>query len=241
MRLDKAVSLSGLTRRDARRAISAGRVTINGIPFTDAALNLRPEDRVALDGAEISLKVHAHVMLNKPAGVLTATEDARGEKTVMDFLPEALVRRGMGPVGRLDKDVTGLILLTTDGQLAHRLISPRWEIEKRYFARVEGRLLPEHAEAFQNGIALSDFQALPARLEILEAGESESLCRVYVKEGKYHQVKRMLLAVGHPVLALRREKIGPVTLDPALSEGEWRPLTDEEERLLYRITEMPLP
>lgn len=241
MRLDKAVALAGLTRRDARKAIADGRVKVNGETATDAGQNVTARDSVEVNGQAVSLKEHVHIMLNKPADVLTATEDARGERTVADLLPEALRLRRIGPVGRLDKDVTGLILMTTDGQLAHRLISPRREIEKRYLARCEGMLDEDCQAAFARGIEFKEFTALPARLEILSATAEESLARVYVKEGKFHQVKRMLKAVGHPVIALKREKIGPITLDETLSEGQWRELTEAEEAALYQVSGMVDP
>ena len=176
-------------------------------------------------------------MVNKPAGVLTATEDRRFE-TVLDLLPEPMRRRGLGPVGRLDKDVTGLVLLTTDGQLAHRLIAPKWKAEKVYRARCQGRLTGADAEAFAAGLTLSDFTALPARLNILEAGEAESLADVTLTEGKFHQVKRMFAAVGHPLLALERTRIGCVALDPALGAGEWRRLTEDETKGLRELCGM---
>ena len=176
-------------------------------------------------------------MLNKPAGCLTATEDGRGA-TVMDLLPEPLRKRGLGPVGRLDKDVTGLILLTTDGQLAHRLISPRWKMDKKYLATVEGRLDEACVRRFLEGVPLKDFTCEPAGLRILHAGDEESLCEVTVHEGKYHQVKRMLAACGHPVIALSRRSIAGIELDKSLGEGEWRYLTEEERASLYRLTEL---
>ena len=174
-----------------------------------------------------------HLMLHKPAGLLTATTDAR-QKTVMDLLPEELKRRALGPVGRLDKDVTGLLLLTDDGQLAHRLISPKWTVEKVYLARVEGALDASDIQAFQAGIALSDFTARPARLEILEP----DLGRLTITEGKFHQVKRMFAARGKPVLRLHRESVGGVSLDSALECGKFRPLTAEEEGALYALVRM---
>ena len=147
---------------------------------------------------------------------------------MVDLLPRELQARGLGPIGRLDRDVTGLVLLTTDGQLAHRLISPRWKAEKVYRARCEGRLTEDDARRFAEGIALSDFTAMPARLEIIAAGEAESLADVTLTEGKFHQVKRMFAAVGHPLVKLERLRIGCVTLDPALAPGEWRHLTGDE-------------
>lgn len=225
MRLDKAVALSGMTRSEAKRAIADGRVRVNGSVVRDPAAQARPED-VSLDGAA-GLRAELHLMVNKPAGVITATEDRR-LPTVLDLLPEALRRRDLGPVGRLDRDVTGLVLLTTDGQLAHRLISPRWKAEKLYRARCEGELTQAEVSAFTEGLALSDFTAKPARLEILEAGPEGSLANVILTEGKFHQVKRMFAAVGHPLVALERRRIGCVTLDESLAPGGYRQLTDDE-------------
>lgn len=225
VRLDKAVALSGMTRSEAKRAIADGRVQVNGTVVRDPGFQAQPGD-VSLDGAA-GLRAELHLMLHKPAGVVTATEDRR-LPTVLGLLPESLRRRGLGPVGRLDRDVTGLVLLTTDGQLAHRLISPKWKAEKLYRARCEGMLGPAEAEAFAAGLALSDFTAKPARLDILEAGPEGSLADVTLTEGKFHQVKRMFAAVGHPLVALERRRIGCVTLDGALAPGEYRELTRNE-------------
>ena len=168
-------------------------------------------------------------MVNKPAGVLTATEDRR-LPTVLDLLPEEMRRRGPGPVGRLDRDVTGLVLLTTDGQLAHRLISPKWKAEKVYRARCEGRLTEVEVKRFAEGVALSDFVARPAGMAILEAGDEFSVADVTLSEGKFHQVKRMFAAVGHPLTALERWRIANVVLDAALEPGGFRALTEDEVR-----------
>ena len=226
MRLDKAVALNGMTRTEARKAIAAGRARVNGEPARDAAMQVAPES-VTVDGAPVQAPAELYLMVNKPAGVLTATEDKR-LPTVMDLLPEVIRRRAPGPVGRLDRDVTGLVLMTTDGQLAHRLISPKWKAEKLYRAECEGRLTESDAARFAEGIALSDFTARPARLEILEAGDERSVADVALTEGKFHQVKRMFAAVGHPLCTLRRLRIGCVALDPALEPGQWRMLTEDE-------------
>ncbi len=236
MRLDKAVALAGLTRSEARKAIAAGRVSVDGQSVRDCAMQVDPA-LVRVDGAEPAPTGEVYVMLNKPAGVVTATED-RNLPTVLGLLPEALRRRNPGPVGRLDRDVTGLVLLTTDGQLAHRLISPRWKAEKVYRARCEGTLAARDVEAFANGLALSDFTARPARLQILEAGAAQSVAYVTLTEGKFHQVKRMFAAVGHPLVELTRLRIGCVALDPALAPGEWRALTEEEVRGLRAMCGM---
>lgn len=226
MRLDRAVSLTGLTRSEAKKAVAAGRVRVNGQLAQDPAMQVDPAT-VSVDGGAPVDAGPVYIMVHKPAGVLTATEDRR-LPTVLDLLPEPLRRRGLGPVGRLDKDVTGLVLLTDDGQLAHRLISPKWKAEKLYRAACQGRLTAEDARAFSEGLALGDFTARPAGLDILEAGDERSLADVTLTEGKFHQVKRMFAAVGHPLIALQRLRIGSLTLDPGLAPGEWRRLEERE-------------
>ena len=225
MRLDRALALTGCSRTQAKAMIAAGRVQVSGAVVRDPGLNVEIS-AVQLDGAPIDADAELYLMLNKPVGVITATEDKR-LPTVVSLLPEKYARRRIGPVGRLDRDVTGLVLLTTDGQLAHRLISPRWKAEKLYRATCEGRLDAADAARFAEGLVLSDFTALPAKLDILSAGET-SMADVTLSEGKFHQVKRMFAAVGHPLLSLSRLRIGCVTLDPALAPGEFRPLTAEE-------------
>ena len=236
MRLDKAVALTGLTRSEARRAIAAGRVRVDGRPVRDAAMQVQP-GQVRVDGVQPEEPGALYIMVNKPAGVLTATEDRR-LPTVVDLLPPALRRRDLGPVGRLDRDVTGLVLLTTDGQLAHRLISPKWKAEKLYRARCEGMLTEREVEAFASGVVLSDFTARPARLILLETGDDGSTADVALTEGKFHQVKRMFAAVGHPLTGLERLRIGCLSLDPALGPGAWRHLTGDEARALRRMCEL---
>ena len=226
MRLDKAVALAGLTRSEAKKAIAAGRVQVDGRAVRDCAAQVEP-GQVRVDGVARTVPGELYIMVNKPAGVLTATEDRR-LPTVLDLLPEAMRRRGPGPVGRLDRDVTGLVLLTTDGQLAHRLIAPKWKAEKLYRARCEGRLTEREVEAFAGGIALSDFTARPAKLDIITAGDDGSVADVALTEGKFHQVKRMFAAVGHPLTALSRLSIGGVRLDEDLETGGWRELTEAE-------------
>ena len=232
MRLDKAAALSGLSRAEAKKAIAAGRVRVRGEAVRDAAAQVDPAE-VTVDGAAVRAG-DVYLMLNKPAGVVTATEDRR-LPTVADLLPDDVKKRNPGPVGRLDRDVTGLVLMTTDGQLAHRLISPKWKAEKVYRARCEGRLDESDVARFAEGIALSDFTARPARLEILSAGDDESLADVTLTEGKFHQVKRMFAAVDHPLIALQRIRIGGVRLDPALGSGEWRMLDEAEVEGLKEI------
>ena len=238
MRLDRLLARGGASRREAAALVKSGRVTVNGRTASDPAMALDLDaDSVCLNGEAVRTDRHFHIMLDKPAGVLTATEDGRGQ-TVIDLLPPAWRSLGLGPVGRLDKDTTGLVLLTTDGQLAHRLISPRWEQDKRYLARVEGRVDEEDVRRMAEGIPLKDFTCKPAGLTILEASDGESLCQVVVTEGKYHQVKRMFGALGHPVLALRRQSVAGIELDATLAPGGWRELTAEEKGHLYAVTEL---
>ena len=222
LRLDKALADQGVaSRRELRDIIRSGRVSVNGEIEKNPERKLAPElDRIALDGVPLSSsKTHTY-MMDKPLGVVCATEDAR-EKTVLDLLPPELRRLGLFPVGRLDKDTSGLLLLTNDGDLAHRVISPKSAVEKCYYAKVDGQANEEDAAAFREGLLLRDgTRCLPARLEILGPGS----CSVTVSEGKYHQVRRMLASRGLPVLELRRIRIGGLTLDEKLGPGGWKEL-----------------
>ena len=229
MRLDKLLTHLGVASRSGvREILRAGRVRVNGEAVRDAAFPITDTAEITLDGKRLDTRLSRYLMLHKPAGVLTAKEDAR-QKTVMDLLPPVYTSLGCMPVGRLDRDTTGLLILTTDGELAHRLISPERHVDKVYEARVEGTLTEQDVQAFAAGIPLKDFTALPAKLEILAA----DLGRVTVREGKYHQVKRMFGAVGKPVLELRRLSFGPLPLDEALAPGEYRELSEAEAAALY--------
>ncbi len=232
MRLDKLLTAAGLTRAQAKRAVAEGRARVNGEVARDAGLRVDGA-QVLLDGRPVTEPGEVYWMLHKPAGVLTAVRDAR-EKTAFSLLPEAVRRREPSPIGRLDRDVTGLLLFTTHGELLHRLISPKYAVEKVYIARVEGTPDEAAARKLAAGVAFADFTARPARLEVL----GECLVRLTVTEGRYHEVKRLLAAVGHPVLALRRESMGGVTLDASLDAGESRPLTDEETGCLFRAAKL---
>ena len=232
MRLDKLLTAAGLTRAQAKRAVAEGRARVNGEAVRDPGLRVDGK-QVLLDGRPVSEPGEVYWMLNKPAGVLTAVRDAR-EKTAFALLPEEVRRREPSPIGRLDRDVTGLLLFTTHGELLHRLISPRYAVEKVYIARVEGTPDASDAEKLAAGIAFSDFTARPARLEVLEEG----LVRLTVTEGRYHEVKRLLAAVGHPVSSLARAAMGGVYLDAALKAGEGRPLTDDEVARLLRAARL---
>lgn len=235
MRLDKAVSLAGLTRSEAKKAISSGRVLVKGLMVKDTGLQVDPAD-VTVDGNPVEDAGEVYIMINKPAGVITATED-RNLPVVTDLLPENIRKKKIGPVGRLDRDVTGLVLITSDGQMAHRLISPKWKAEKLYRARCEGKLESLDVAIFAAGIELSDFTAKPSKMTILSAGE-ESVADVILTEGKFHQVKRMFSAIKHPLISLERLRIGCIELDPSLKPGEYRFLTEEEINNLKELCDM---
>ena len=233
-RLDRILAMSGIGRSEAKRCVAAGRVTVCGAVARDAGAKARVCD-VALDGHPVDAEPEVYLMVNKPAGVVTATEDRRFP-TVVDLIPEKYRNRRVGPVGRLDRDVTGLVLLTTDGELAHRLISPKWKAEKLYRGVCTGRLTEAHARAFAGRMDLGDFVAMPARMEILSASEEQSVADVILSEGKFHQVKRMFIAIDRPLIQLKRLRIGCVELDERLPEGGCRPLTTEEIDGLKALT-----
>lgn len=228
-RLDKIIASTGrYSRREVKTLVREGRVLVDG------RIAASPEDKcdpltacIRVNGEALFYREHTYVMLHKPAGVLSATEDGRG-KTVLDLLAPEYRRIGLFPVGRLDKDTEGLLLLTDDGALAHDLLAPKKHVDKVYFARTEGALGEEDCAAFAAGITLGDgLSCLPAKLEILKSGaQSEAL--VTVCEGKFHQVKRMLASRGNPVIYLKRLSMGPLTLDETLPKGEYRLLTAQE-------------
>ena len=234
-RLDKILASTGKwSRRDAKLLVRQGRVLVDGVPARSAEDKVDPEIAEILVNGELLLyRAFTWIMLNKPAGYLSATEDGRGA-TVLDLLPEELQRQGLFPVGRLDKDTEGLLLLTNECGLAHDLLSPRKHVDKVYYTRVAGRLTEEDCRAFAEGMTLDDgLVCQSAGLEILTAGE-ESEAHVTLREGKFHQVKRMLAYRGKPVLYLERVQMGPLSLDPALPRGAYRFLTKEEEQSLRR-------
>ncbi len=232
LRLDKYLSEQGIaSRKELKEIIRSGRVSVDGVCLTQPEAKVDPERSVILvDGKQISsARTHSY-MLHKPLGVVTATED-RSEKTVLDLLPQELRRLGLFPVGRLDKDTSGLLILTNDGDFAHRVISPKSTVEKCYSASVDGTLDEEDCRAFREGIILKDgTRCLPAKLEILE----KDRCLVRVVEGKYHQVRRMLASRGKPVLTLHRLSIGELRLDDSLAPGAWRELSEEDLCRVFR-------
>ena len=239
IRLDKWLgALNQGSRKQVQELIRGGAVQADGGTVKDPGRTFDPETtELRVRGETLDGRLERHVMLHKPAGVLTAARDPK-QPTVMDLLPP--VYRGIGcmPVGRLDKDTTGILLFTCDGELNHRLLSPGRHVEKRYRALVQGRLEEKDVQAFAEGLDLGEFRARGAELAILRAGEEGSLAEVVITEGKFHQVKRMFAAVGHEVEELHRCSFGPLELDPALKEGEWRELAEAEVAALRQAAGM---
>ena len=230
-RLDKYLCDCGIgTRSQVKAILKSGRVSVDGRPERDGSRKLDPAvSTVCLDGEKLQGGGVLVVMLNKPAGYVTATEDPR-DKTVMELLPEAYRHRDLKPVGRLDKQTEGLLLFTNDGDLLHRLISPKKEVPKSYYARHEGTATEEDVQSFAQGLTLRDgTRCLPAVLEPLGEGQS----RITVCEGKYHQVRRMMAARGMPVSYLERQSEGGLTLGE-LPRGQVRELTGEELAILEK-------
>ena len=235
LRLDRwLVTLGVGSRSEMQKLIRKGGVKVNGVMVKDPGQQVDENAaQLTVNGAPVDGRLTRHVMLHKPAGLLTAARDKK-QPTVMDLLPDVYNAIGCMPVGRLDKDTTGLLFLTTDGELNHRLLSPGRHVDKTYLAEVDGPLDETHVAAFAEGLHLSDFDAQPAKLEIIAAQSG----RVTVHEGKFHQIKRMFSAVGREVTKLHRETFGSLVLDPNLPEGQWRELTGEELSALYNDAQM---
>ncbi len=237
MRLDRFLSNMGEgSRKDIKKLTSMGSITVNGVRAKKPSMNIdEVKDTVAVNGTHIPYEPFIYLMLNKPAGVLSATEDRKGE-TVLDIIQHKR-KDELFPVGRLDKDTEGLLLLTNDGPLAHDLLSPKRHVPKTYFANIKGKVEEVHREIFESGITLEDGTlCMPADLEILkcETGDGDVHCDVMVTiyEGKFHQVKRMFQAIGTEVTYLKRISMGGLPLDSDLALGEWRPLTTEDLKKL---------
>lgn len=234
MRLDKYLAdMNAGTRSELKRDIRKGLVTVDGSIVKDPGRNVDPAtDTVYHRGRKIEYETYVYYMLNKPAGVISATDDKKMQ-TVVDLLPEER-RRDIFPVGRLDKDTEGLLLITNDGELAHRLLSPKYHVDKKYFARIRGRVTDEDVAAFARGIHLMDFTCMPADLVIERSGEISEVT-VTIREGKFHQIKRMFEAVDKEVIYLKRLEMGSLILDSELAPGEFRRLTEEELRNLCAL------
>lgn len=230
MRIDKLLANMGYgSRKEVKKLLKQGAVVVNDSVVINPGTQVDPKnDRILLYGEEVFYREFVYFMMNKPKGVLSATEDAT-QLTVIDLLHEEDRHFRPFPVGRLDKDTTGLLLLTNDGQLAHNLLSPKKEVKKSYFAVVDGTVDQKDVQSFFDGITLSDgYVTKPARLTIIKSGFVRSEVLVEITEGKYHQIKRMFAAQGKKVIHLQRIAMGPLHLDENLREGEYRELSDEE-------------
>ena len=236
-RLDKLIASTGkFSRREVKFLIKEGRVIVDGYPAKSAEDKVDPAvSTVEVDGEDIGYRAYTYIMLHKPAGVLTATEDKR-QQTVMDLLPAHLQRLDIAPVGRLDKDTEGLLLITDDGECAHRLLAPKSHVDKVYYAELDAPLDDAAVSAFEKGITLADgTECMSAGLQLLEDGTK---ALITLREGKFHQVKRMTAACGASVRYLKRLSMGELQLDESLAPGEHRFLTDEEIRLIGGKTEI---
>ena len=234
MRLDKFLCETGFgTRSQVKELLKKGQVTVNGVAAKKPEQKIdEHKDQITCQGKTASYEKYVYYMLHKPAGVVSATEDKR-EKTVLDLLKSEDRRDGIFPVGRLDKDTEGFLLLTDDGDLAHRLLSPRKHVDKTYYAKIAGSVTEAHIERFREGLDIGDEKkTLPAMLEILASKTETSEIRITIHEGRFHQVKRMFEAVGCKVTYLKRLSMGAVALDETLAPGDYRPLNEKERELL---------
>lgn len=229
IRLDKFLAdMSVGTRSEVKLLINKGKVKVNNNVVKDASLKIdKDNDFVEADGLSVSYTVYEYYMLNKPAGVVSATED-KNDKTVLDII-DTKKRKDLFPVGRLDKDTEGLLLITNDGTLSHNLLSPKKHVEKTYYVKTDKKIPKEDEVRMQEGLDIGeDKLTMPAKLSVLDDGYL-----LTIKEGKYHQVKRMFKACGATVTYLKRLSMGPLKLDESLKPGEYRPLTKQETKLLY--------
>ena len=230
MRLDKFLSDMGAgTRSELKKEIRRSGVTVDGKVIKDPGFSIDASSHVVFRGSVIAYEEFVYYMLNKPAGIISASDDDR-ESTVVDLIGEPK-RRDLFPVGRLDRDTEGLLLITNDGALAHRLLSPKHHVDKVYYARVSGILEDSDIELFRDGLVLTDgLECLPAELKVLSVSEDDytSEAEITIREGKFHQVKRMFSSIGAEVVYLKRLSMGPLVLDPSLEPGAYRRLTEEE-------------
>ena len=233
MRIDKFVSeQGGVSRSDAKAMIKRSQITVNGAPVRSADMKINPaKDRVAICGKDIFYRQFMYIMLNKPDSVICATKDELSE-TVLELLPEEFRRKGLFPAGRLDKDTEGFVFITDDGALSHKMLSPKSHVEKEYIVTLEMPAEERYAELFASGITIDGGEeCLPARITMTD---DPYVVRLVLHEGKFHQVKRMMQAVGNRVAHLKRVRMGGILLDPVLKSGECREITPEELETLFK-------
>lgn len=236
-RLDKVLANLGYgSRKEVKALVKAGEVEIDGVTAKDSSMQFDPEkSEIRVSGEVVRYREFIYLLMNKPAGVVSATYDNYDE-TVIDLIDEEYKAFEPFPVGRLDKDTVGLLLLTNDGELNHRLISPKWHVDKVYYAEIDRKVDNSDVKTFEGGITLDDgYKCMPAKLEILKADADGSEVKVTIQEGKFHQVKRMFNSVGKNVIYLKRISFGPINLPEELAEGECRELTEYEINILKNI------
>lgn len=234
-RLDKLISSQGTyTRKQAQQLIKDGMVKVDGTIVRDRGFHIDPDiNKVMVGGKDFGVEQFVYIMLNKPKGVVSATND-RSQKTVIDLVPDEFRKRNLFPAGRLDMTTTGFVLITDDGDFAHRILSPKNHIEKTYEARLAEKVSDEQLETVADGIVLKDgTECLPAKLRVLEDGDNP-LVEIKICEGKYHQIKRMFAAAGNGVVELKRVKMGELPLDDTLPEGQCRKLSEAEVALIEK-------
>lgn len=231
MRLDKYLAHAGFgTRTEVKQLIKKGSVSINGKTVKKPETKVNDVEKVTVDGHAVQYEKYIYIMLHKPAGVISATEDVRHE-TVIDLVPEYR-HYALHPVGRLDRDTEGLLILTNDGQFSHEVLSPKKHVNKTYYAQIDGRVTENEIELFSRGVTLDDgYKTMPAHLTILNSNDQSEI-ELTIQEGKFHQVKRMFEAVGMSVTYLKRIQMGELRLDSELSKGKYRLLTDKEINLV---------
>ena len=233
MRVDKLLSNVGVaSRAELKKYCKQGLISVNGKVINNPGVQVDSEnDDVRFNGEKIVYREFVYIMLNKPDGYISATFD-KYDPIVLDLIDQSYLVFEPFPVGRLDKDTEGLLVLTNDGQLAHRVLSPKKHVRKTYYAKIEGRVTEEDIKAFEAGVTLDDgYETMPAQLKILESGEQSEI-ELTIHEGKFHQVKRMFESVGKKVVYLKRLSMGKLMLDENLGLGEYRELTDEEVKLI---------
>lgn len=232
-RLDKILVSQGIgSRREVQKLIKSGEVTVNGVQICKPETKTDAEnDEIAVSGRSLNYSEHIYIMLNKPAGVVSASTD-RHDKTVIDILPDEFKRKGLFPAGRLDKDTEGLLIITDDGDFAHKMLSPRKHVDKQYIAKLDGEITEDAIQKFEQGIVFADgTKCLPARLEIYENDKKTGL--VTICEGKFHQVKKMFISCGLNVVHLERISIGGLYLDGNLPRGCAKLLTKLDKSLIF--------
>ena len=239
MRLDRLLAQEKISRKAMKQALLKKEILVDDCPASSLAQNVDTGlQKLVFQGRQIQGYEHNYLMLHKPAGVVTASKD-RNLQTVMDLVPKNIQSNKLYAIGRLDRDTTGLLLLTDNGPLGFQLLHPQYHVDKTYQVKVNGLITPDHIQKFKDGIVFLDGTLCkPAKLEILSASPTESHASITISEGKFHQIKKMFLSVGVKVTSLKRVQFGDFTLDPELAEGQYRPLNPEELEIIKNYLEM---